>query len=93
MGRYSKNFCIKENKILFVANASPDSFATCIQEARDYCDNHPDQERPITIFSWNEWIECGHLLPDTKYGFEYLEKFKEVIQDSLNPYPNSRYIK
>lgn len=35
----------------------------------------------ITVFSWNEWIEGGYLLPDMKYGFGYLEAVKEVILD------------
>jgi len=67
-------------------NKSPESFAAYLQEAKEYCDNHSDQNKLITIFSWNEWIEGGYLLPDRKYGFEYLEKVKEVTSGNYNQY-------
>ncbi len=67
-------------------NKSPESFAAFLQEAKEYCDEHPEQTKLITIFSWNEWIEGGYLLPDRKYGFEYLESVKEVTEGSYNPY-------
>ena len=60
-------------------NKSPESFTAFLREAKAYCDNHPDQPKLITIFSWNEWIEGGYLLPDMKYDFAYLEAVKKVI--------------
>ncbi len=76
----------KGEKDIVRYNNSPESFAAFLQEAKEYCDKHPEKEKLITIFSWNEWIEGGYLLPDRKYGFEYLEKVKEVIQEKYNPY-------
>jgi hypothetical protein len=67
-------------------NKSPESFAATLQESKEYCDKHPEQTKLITIFSWNEWIEGGYLLPDRKYGFQYLEKVKEVTNGLYNPY-------
>jgi hypothetical protein len=67
-------------------NKSPESFAAYLQEAKEFCDNHLYQNKLITIFSWNEWIEGGYLLPDRKYGFEYLEKVKEVTSGNYNQY-------
>jgi hypothetical protein len=72
-------------------NKSPESFAAFLQEAKEYCDARPDQTKLITIFSWNEWIEGGYLLPDRKYGFEYLKKVKEVTKGAYNPYSKDRY--
>lgn len=60
-------------------NTGPQSFAGYLQKAKEYADAHPDQPPLITIFSWNEWIEGGYLLPDMKYGYGYLEAVKEVI--------------
>lgn len=60
-------------------NTSPQSFATYLQKAKEYADSHPEQPKLITVFSWNEWVEGGYLLPDMKYGFGYLEAVKEVI--------------
>ena len=60
-------------------NKSPQAFASFLQKAKDYSDQYPDQPKLITIFSWNEWIEGGYLLPDIKYGFQYLEAVKKVM--------------
>jgi hypothetical protein len=60
-------------------NTSPEAFASFLQKAKDYCDEHPEQPKIITIFSWNEWIEGGYLLPDIKYGFGHLEAVRKVM--------------
>ena len=71
----------KSQKDVVHYNTSPTSFAAFLQKAKDYVDQHPDQPKLITLFSWNEWVEGGYLLPDTKYGYEYLEAVKDVIID------------
>ncbi len=60
-------------------NNTPESFAGFLQKAKEYCNNHPQQEKIITIFSWNEWIEGGYLLPDIRYGYGYLEAVDKVM--------------
>ncbi|MFA7491000.1 MAG: glycoside hydrolase family 99-like domain-containing protein [Mariniphaga sp.] len=67
-------------------NKSPEGFAAFLQQAKDYCDEHPEQPRLISVFSWNEWIEGGYLLPDVKYGFGHLEAVKRVISGTYQPY-------
>jgi hypothetical protein len=67
-------------------NKSPESFAAFMQKAKEYCDEHPEQPKLITVFSWNEWIEGGYLLPDMKYGFSHLEAVKRVVKGEYNPY-------
>lgn len=84
----SPRFPHKGEKDIVRYNKSPESFAAYLQEAKDYCDKHPEQAKLITIFSWNEWIEGGYLLPDRKYGFEYLKKVKQVTEGSYNQYSN-----
>jgi len=63
-------------------NKSPESFAAYLQQAREYVEDHPDQAKLITLFSWNEWVEGGYLLPDMRWEFGYLEAVKKVIHDS-----------
>ena len=35
----------------------------------------------ITVNAWNEWVEDSYLLPDRKYGFDYIKTVKEVLVD------------
>ena len=67
-------------------NKSPESFAASLELAKKYCDAHPEQPKLITIFSWNEWIEGGYLLPDVKFGFQHLEAVETVMNGSYDPY-------
>jgi len=60
-------------------NNSPESFSAYLLRAREYIDLHPEQPRLITIFSWNEWVEGGYLLPDMRWNFGYLEAVKKVM--------------
>jgi hypothetical protein len=47
-------------------------------------DNKDEEEKIVFIKSWNEWAEGNYLEPDNKYGFAYLNSFK----DSLIKYTN-----
>jgi len=60
---------------------SPESFAAYLLKAREYADQHPEQIPLITLFSWNEWVEGGYLLPDMRWNFGYLEAVKKVMTD------------
>ena len=71
----------KTQKDVVHFNQSPRSFAAFLQKAKEYCDNHPEQPKLITIYAWNEWVEGAYLLPDLKYGFDYVQAVKEVIVD------------
>ncbi len=82
----SPRFPHKGPKDMVHYNKSPESFATSLQKAKQYCDNHPDQPKLITLFSWNEWIEGGYLLPDMKYGFSYLNAVRSVVSGEYDKY-------
>jgi hypothetical protein len=62
------------------SNKSPESFAAYLLKARQYADEHPGQSRLITLFSWNEWVEGGYLLPDMRWNFGYLEAVEKVMR-------------
>jgi hypothetical protein len=62
-------------------NNSPESFGAYLQRARDFIRQHPEQTPLITLFSWNEWVEGGYLLPDMRWGFKYLEAVDQVMKD------------
>ncbi len=50
-------------------------FDSCKQE-----DQHPEQPKLITLFSWNEWVEGGYLLPDMRWGYGYLEALEKTLK-------------
>ena len=75
----SPRFPHKGAKDIVHYNNDPQSFAMYLQKAKEYADSHPEHPKLITLFSWNEWIEGGYLLPDMKYGFGYLEAVRDVI--------------
>ncbi|RLD89185.1 MAG: hypothetical protein DRJ29_16695, partial [Bacteroidetes bacterium] len=75
----SPRFPNKEKERIVHLNKSPVAFSSFLQKAKDYCDEHPEQAKLITVFSWNEWIEGSYLLPDMKYGFSHLEAVKKVM--------------
>lgn len=72
-------FPAKGEKDVVHYNNSPESFASFLQLTKEYADSHPEQPKLITLFSWNEWVEGGYLLPDMKYGYSYLEAVKNVL--------------
>jgi hypothetical protein len=67
-------------------NNTPQTFAYYLQKAKEYADAHPAQPKLITVFSWNEWIEGGYLLPDAKDGFGYLQAVRQVMNGSYGKY-------
>lgn len=73
-------FPLKGMKDVVHYNKSPESFASFMQLAKEYVDEHPDQPGIITINAWNEWVEGAYLLPDIKYGYTYLEAIKNVLE-------------
>ena len=74
-------FPAKTGKDLIHYNKSPRAFAAYLQKAKEYADRHPNQVPLITVNAWNEWVEDSYLLPDRKYGFDYIKTVKEVLVD------------
>jgi hypothetical protein len=78
----SPRFPRKTQEQIVHLNQSPETFETFLRQAKDYCDQHPEQPKLLTLYAWNEWVEGAYLLPDQKYGFGYLNAVKQVIRDS-----------
>ena len=82
----SPRFPNKRKEDIVHLNKSPVAFSSFLQKTKDYCDEHPEQPKLLTIFAWNEWIEGSYLLPDIKYGFSHLEAVKKVMSNEYDKY-------
>lgn len=62
-----------------VSGSTPSSFEACLWRARHYLDQRPAQTPLVTINSWNEWTEGSYLLPDLRWGYDYLRAVRNVF--------------
>jgi len=63
-------------------NSNPKAFRRHLRQALDYTRAQPADQRIIFAKSWNEWAEGNYLEPDKKFGYQYLDIIKEVIEES-----------
>lgn len=49
--------------------------------AKKLAETYDDENKIIFIKSWNEWAEGNHLEPDLKFGRQYLEVVRDVLND------------
>jgi hypothetical protein len=48
-------------------------------KAKAWLDTRPTQTPLVTINSWNEWTEGSYLLPDMRWGYDYLRAVHRVF--------------
>ncbi|MDY0104426.1 MAG: glycoside hydrolase family 99-like domain-containing protein [Lentimicrobium sp.] len=63
-----------------IVNNTPYLFKKHLAKAKALTMLKPENERIITINSWNEWGEGSYLEPDMINGMKYLEAVKAVFQ-------------
>jgi Glycosyltransferase WbsX len=61
-------------------NRSPDQFERLVRAARHFLSGTA-KTKLIYIGAWNEWTEDGVLLPDTYWGYSYLEALCRAVRD------------
>ncbi len=61
-------------------NSSPEAYEYWLGKAVEYTiTHHTGDERLVFINAWNEWAEGAHLEPDRRYGHQYLEATRNVL--------------
>lgn len=63
-----------------IVNNTPYLFKKYLAKAKALSMKKPENERIITINSWNEWGEGSYLEPDMVNGLGYLEAVKDVFK-------------
>jgi|GEM_PF-133664 len=59
-------------------NSSPRIFQKKLEEAINFVQKFPEEERLVFIKSWNEWAEGNYLEPDQEWGHGWLNAVKEA---------------
>jgi hypothetical protein len=63
-----------------IVNNTPYLFKKYLAKAKELTMAKPENERIITINSWNEWGEGSYLEPDMVNGMKYLEAIKDMFK-------------
>jgi lipopolysaccharide biosynthesis protein len=71
------------NSLIF-ENSTPELFRKHLRTVFDAVKNKPEEHRIVFIKSWNEWAEGNYLEPDMKHGREYLEVFREELNNAVS---------
>ena len=65
-----------------VYQMTPDDFERWLKDVIKWTkERHSKDEQFVFINAWNEWAEGAHLEPDQKYGYAYLQKLKDCLED------------
>ena len=64
-----------------ISENTPAEFEKALRAARDFLDAGSNRHKVVTLYAWNEWTEGGHLEPEEKYGYGYLEAIRRVFRD------------
>jgi lipopolysaccharide biosynthesis protein len=71
-------------------DSTPQLYGKWLSHACSVAAQRPSGERLVFINAWNEWAEGAHLEPDERFGHQYLQVTKEVLQESNAHLPEVR---
>ena len=59
---------------------TPDQFERLLIAAQRFlAESPPSTPKVVYINAWNEWTEDSYLLPDSTYGYSYLEAVRRAF--------------
>jgi hypothetical protein len=68
-----------KNRATLFRGASPDRFSVWFEKLVGSMPQRNLPENFIFLNAWNEWSEGTYLEPDERYGYQYLEAVKKVL--------------
>jgi len=68
------------SKAAMVKERSPDQYERLLRAAQHFSAASSAQPKIIFLSTWNEWTEDHVLLPDTVYGYSYLDAVRRTFK-------------
>ncbi len=65
-----------------ITGSNPNLFAKHVRQVLDVVSKKPEQEQLIFLKSWNEWGEGNYMEPDLKWGRQYIDTLKKMIDNN-----------
>lgn len=71
------------NRGAWILQNTPENYKDWLSDLIEWTKEHNKaEEQFIFVNAWNEWAEGAHLEPDTYYGYSYLQKTREALEDA-----------
>lgn len=71
------------NRGAWILQNTPENYKIWLSDLIKWTKKHnKPEEQFIFVNAWNEWAEGAHLEPDTYYGYSYLQKTREALEDA-----------
>lgn len=72
------------NRGAWILQNSPENYKLWLDDLIQWTREHNSpEERFIFVNAWNEWAEGAHLEPDTYYGYSYLQKTRDALEEAF----------
>ena len=71
------------NRGAAILQSTPENYKKWLSDLIKWTREHNKKdERFIFVNAWNEWAEGAHLEPDSYYGYAYLQKTREALEEN-----------
>ncbi|MGL4631743.1 MAG: glycoside hydrolase family 99-like domain-containing protein [Leadbetterella sp.] len=75
------NCARRKTNAFLISDSTPDKYKDWLEDVCEKSNVYSNEENFVFLNAWNEWAEGNHLEPDQKWGKQYLQKTKEVLQN------------
>lgn len=80
-----------KKRATIIRSASPASFGAWFSKLVDTMPKRDLPENFIFMNAWNEWSEGAYFEPDQRFGYQYLEAVKKVLDSGSHRYRDENY--
>lgn len=74
------NTARRKHNAFIIDGSTPEKYGKWLETICDKAITYSEEENFVFINAWNEWAEGNYLEPDRKWGRQYLETTKKVLE-------------